>query len=67
MKDKDFYKLLMNKDKIQLIKVSTKWALDSQVNQIPLESYFGDLQTICKDNTDPIYQDKIRVTFFLAK
>ena len=48
MKNKDFYKLLMNKDKIQL-KASTKWARDLQVD-IPLESYFGDIKTICKDN-----------------
>ena len=49
MKNKDFYKLLMNKDKIQL-KASTKWARDLQVDHIPLESYFGDIKTICKDN-----------------
>ena len=39
----------MNKDKIQL-KASTKWARDLQVDHIPLESYFGDIKTICKDN-----------------
>ena len=39
----------MNKDKIQL-KVSTKWARDLQVDHIPLESYFGDIKTICEDN-----------------
>ena len=49
MKNKDFYKLLINRDKIQL-KASTKWARDLQVDQIPLESYFGDIKTICKDN-----------------
>ena len=49
MKNKDFYKLLMNKDKIQL-KVSTKWAQDLQVDHIPLELYFRDMKTICKDN-----------------
>lgn len=49
MKDKNFYKLLMNKDKIQL-KASTKWARDLQVDHIPLESYFGDMKTIYKEN-----------------
>ena len=49
MKNKDFYKLLINRDKIQL-KASTKWARDLQVDQIPLESYFRDIKTICKDN-----------------
>ena len=50
MKNKDFYKLLMSKaDKIRL-KASTKWAQDLQVDHIPLESYFGDMKTICKDN-----------------
>ena len=49
LKMKDFYKLLMNKDKIQL-KASTKWALDLQLDHIPLESYFGGMKTICKDN-----------------
>ena len=50
MKNKDFYKLLMSKaDKIRL-KASTKWARDLQVDHIPLESYFGDMKTICKNN-----------------
>ena len=49
MKNEDFYKLLMNKDKIQL-KASTKWARDLLVDHIPLESCFGDIKTICKDN-----------------
>ena len=50
MKNKDFYKLLISKaDKIRL-KASTKWARDLQVDHIPLESYFGDMKTICKDN-----------------
>ena len=49
MKNKDFYKVLMSKDKIQL-KESAKWARDLQVDHIPLESYFGDIKTICKDN-----------------
>ena len=50
MKNKDFYKLLMSKaDKIRL-KASTKWARDLQVYYIPLESYFWDMKTICKDN-----------------
>ena len=40
MKNKDFYKLLMNKDKIQL-KANTKWARDLQLDHIHLESYFG--------------------------
>ena len=48
MKNEDFYKLLMNKDKIQL-KASTKWARDLQVHHNPLE-LFGGLETICKDN-----------------
>ena len=39
----------MNKEKIQL-KASTKWARDLQLDHIPLESYFGDMKTICKDN-----------------
>ena len=39
----------MNKDKSQL-KASTKWARDLQVEHILLESYFGDIKTICKDN-----------------
>ena len=47
MKDKDFYKLLIDKDKIEL-KASTKWARDLQVDHIPLESYFGDIKIICK-------------------
>ena len=49
MKNKDFYKLLINKDKIEL-KASTKWARDLQVDHIPLESYSGDIKIICKDN-----------------
>ena len=49
MKNKDFYKLLINKDKIEL-KASTKWARDLQVDHIPLESYFGNIKIICKDN-----------------
>ena len=50
MKNKDFYKLLMSMaDKIRL-KASTKWARDLQVDHIPLESYFWDMKTICKDN-----------------
>ena len=56
MKNKDFYKLLMNKDKIQL-KASTKWARDLQVDHIPLGSYFGDIKTIYKDN-------KLRAFYF---
>ena len=47
MKNKDFYKLLINKDKIEL-KASTKWTRDLQVDHIPLESYFGDIKIICK-------------------
>jgi len=42
MKNKKFEKLLLNKDKIHL-RASTKWARDLQVEQIPLESYFGDM------------------------
>lgn len=49
MKNKDFYNLLINKDKIEL-KANTKWARDLQVDHIPLESYFGDIKIICKDN-----------------
>ena len=39
----------MNKDKFQL-KASTKWARDLQLDHVPLESYFRDMKTICKDN-----------------
>ena len=49
MKNKDFYKLLINKDKIEL-KASIKWARDLQVDLIPLESYFWGIKIICKDN-----------------
>ena len=56
MKNNDFYKLLMNKDKIQL-KENTKWARDLQLDPIPLESYFGDIKSICKD-------DKLREFYF---
>jgi len=49
MKNKDFYKLLINKDKIKL-KASIKWVQDLQVDHIPLKSYFGDIKIICKDN-----------------
>ena len=50
MKNKDFYKLLLSKaDKTQL-KASTKWARELLVDHIPLELYFGDMKTICKDN-----------------
>ena len=38
----------MNKDKIRL-KANTKWARDLQPDHIPLESYFGDIKSICKD------------------
>ena len=48
MKNKDFYKLVINKSKIEL-KVSTKWAQDLQVDHIALESYFGDIKIICQD------------------
>jgi len=47
MKNIDFVKNLISKDKIQL-RASTKWTL--QVDQIPLESYSTDMKTICKDN-----------------
>ena len=49
LKNKNFYKLLMNKNKIQL-KANTKWARDVQLDHIPLESYFGNIKSICKDN-----------------
>ena len=49
MKNKDFCKLLMNKDNIQL-KANTKWAGDLQLDHIPVESFFGDIKSICKDN-----------------
>ena len=32
-----------------VLKVSTIWARDLQVDHIHLESYFGDIKTICKD------------------
>ena len=49
MKNKDYYRLLIKKEKIE-IKASTKWARDLQVGQIPMESYFSDMKTLCKDN-----------------
>ena len=49
MKNKDYYCLFINNEKIEL-KAKTKWARDLQVDQIPLESYFGDIKSICKDN-----------------
>ena len=56
----------MNKDKIQL-KANTKWARDLQLDHIPLESYFGDIKSICKvnnvKNSSPHY-NKLREFYF---
>ena len=66
MKNKDFYKLLMNKDKIQL-KGNTKWARDLQLDHIPLESYFGDIKSICKDNKLREFYFKFLHRIFVTK
>ena len=49
MKNKDYYRLLINTEKTEL-KAKTKWACDLRVDQIPLESFFSEIQFLCKDN-----------------
>ena len=49
MENKDYYRLLIKTEKTELT-ASTKWARDLQVGQIPLESYFCEIKSICKDN-----------------
>ena len=43
MKNKDYYRLLINSEKTEL-KAKPKWAHDLRVDQIPLESFFSEIQ-----------------------
>ena len=49
IKNKDYYRLLINMEKTEL-KAKTKRARDLRVDQIPLESFFSEIQFLCKDN-----------------
>ena len=49
MKNKDYYWLLINKEKIEL-KANSKWERDLQIDQTSLKSFFSHVKNVCKEN-----------------
>ena len=49
MKNRDYYRLLMNKEPDEL-KANSKWGRDLQIDQTSLKTLFSLLKCVCKDN-----------------
>ena len=49
MKNRDYYWLLINKDDVE-IKATPKWALDLQVVDLNLDTFFNRVKNVCKNN-----------------
>ena len=49
MKNKDYYQLLVNKEKIEP-KATSKWERDLQVGQASLQPFFSRVRNVCRDN-----------------
>ena len=49
MKNRDYYRLLINKEPTEL-KANSKWERHLRVNQTSLETFFNRVKSVCKDN-----------------
>ena len=49
MKNRDYYRLLMNKEPIKL-KANCEWERDLQIDQTSLKTIFSRVKNVCKDN-----------------
>ena len=49
MKNRDYYRLLINKEPIQL-KANSKWERDLQIDQTSLKAIFSCVKNVCKYN-----------------
>ena len=49
MKNRDYYRLLINKDPIEL-KANSKWERDLQIDQTSMKALFSCVKSVCKDN-----------------
>ena len=49
MKNRDYYRLLINKEPIEL-KANSKWERDLQTDQTSLKTLFTRVKSVCKDN-----------------
>ena len=49
MKNRDYYRLLINKEPIEL-KANSKWERDLQIDQTSLKTIFSHVKNVCKDN-----------------
>ena len=49
MKNRDYYRLLINKEPIEL-KANSKWERDLQIDQTSLKTIFSRVKNVCKDN-----------------
>ena len=49
MKNKDYYRLLVNKEQIEP-KANSKWERDLQIDQTSLKPFFGRVKNVCNDN-----------------
>ena len=49
MKNRDYYRLLINKEPIEL-KANSKWERDLQIDQTSLKPIFRRVKSVCKDN-----------------
>ena len=49
MKNKDYYQLLVKKEKIEP-KATSKWERDLQVGQASLQPFFSRVRNVCRDN-----------------
>ena len=49
MKNRDYYRLLINKEPIEL-KANSKWERDLQIDQTSLKAFFSRVKNVCKDN-----------------
>ena len=49
MKNKDYYRLLLNKEQIEL-KANSKWERDLQISQTSLKPSFSRVKNVCRDN-----------------
>ena len=50
MKKRDYYRLLINKEPIELKANNSKWERDLQIDQTSLETSFGHVKSAWKDN-----------------
>ena len=49
MKNRDYYRLLINKEPIEL-KANSKWERDLQIDQTSMKTIFSRVKSVCKDN-----------------